>query len=478
LGERVLTVQQALAPVDRLGIDTSPFIYFIENHPTYAPIMQYLIDYIEIEIGGQTIDKQWGEWMNILNELNVNNFDGTLDEYIGNTPDLTEYKYVQNGIKSSTLYVPLTFWFCKNSGLALPLLCLEYNTIRLNIQINNFNKCAIFSPSNYIEISQYYGNGIIEEPLLQISNQGIAWGEFDSLDVATVNNQSLSPITYYLYYRKISDNPFLTTTIDYFNNLLATNNIVSLFKTNKNYVIYGLYSGSVYIPIASSNDNINSIYIEKTYYYDKTIELPIKNMYVLSDYIYIDKEERVKFFKNKHDYVIEQIYYNNLNLNNKYNKNLLEIINPCKYIVFMGQVSYFTNANVNYSFNYKTLFFNNCTNLFKVKSVINTTSLSLNLNQINEQFNMNFYTYFIPFTNFPQARLTQGFGITSFCLYPNNIQPSGTCNMSCFNSFSINTTFNTIDNNYTNYIFKTYAVTYNYLRISNGICATIFNSNF
>jgi predicted nucleic acid-binding protein len=37
-----LTVQQALAPVDRLGIDTAPFIYFIENHPTYAPIIQSL----------------------------------------------------------------------------------------------------------------------------------------------------------------------------------------------------------------------------------------------------------------------------------------------------------------------------------------------------------------------------------------------------------------------------------------------------
>ena len=31
-----------------------------------------LIDFVEIDIGGQIIDKQWGEWMNVLNELNCN----------------------------------------------------------------------------------------------------------------------------------------------------------------------------------------------------------------------------------------------------------------------------------------------------------------------------------------------------------------------------------------------------------------------
>jgi hypothetical protein len=73
-----------------------------------------LIDYVEINIGDQTIDKQWGEWMNVLNELNWNNFNGSLDRYIGNTPEFNTYEYVNSGIKSKSLYIPLFFWFCNN----------------------------------------------------------------------------------------------------------------------------------------------------------------------------------------------------------------------------------------------------------------------------------------------------------------------------------------------------------------------------
>ena len=59
-----------------------------------------LIDYVEISIGGHVIDRQWGEWMNVLNELNFNNFQSSLDQYIGNVPELTEYKYVKDNIQS------------------------------------------------------------------------------------------------------------------------------------------------------------------------------------------------------------------------------------------------------------------------------------------------------------------------------------------------------------------------------------------
>ena len=69
-----------------------------------------LIDFVEIDIGGQIVDKQWGEWMNVLNELNWNNFNGSLDKYIGNTPEFTTYDYIKNGIKSKVLRVPLFFF--------------------------------------------------------------------------------------------------------------------------------------------------------------------------------------------------------------------------------------------------------------------------------------------------------------------------------------------------------------------------------
>ena len=439
-----------------------------------------LIDYVEIEIGGQTIQKQWGEWMNVLNELNWNNFNSSLDEYIGNTPEYTTYEYVKNGIKSKMLYIPMFFWFCNTSGLALPLLCLEYSIVRFNIQLNNFENSTIFSPSNYIKISKYYGSCTLGEPIVQYTNQGVAWGEFDSLDIAEYDPVSKEPISYYLYYRKISDNEFITTTNSYFKNIeeqyLKSANL-------KNYVIYGVSSGSIFEPIPSNSSDPNSIFIQKNYNIIYPSNITLKQMYLLIDYIYLDREERTKFFQNKHNYLVEQIFFSNIRyLTNQFNRNSLELVNPCKYFVFMGQVKYFLNPNVNYLFNYNTFFFDpkiaNLTQYYNNKPVIKSASFSLNSTVANEELDMKYYSVYSPFIHFPMTYDTNGFGLSSFSLYPDNLQPSGSCNMSSFYTFDINTYFNPIDVNYNNYVFKSYAVTYNYLRIVNGVAATIFTSNF
>ena len=58
------------------------------------------------------------------------------------------------------------------------------------------------------------------------------------------------------------------------------------------------------------------------------------------------------------------------------------------------------------------------------------------------------------------------------------IQPSGSINMSCFNSIDLNTTFRIVEGFNNVYIFKAYAVTYNLLRIVNGVAAQVFNTNY
>ncbi len=462
-----------------------PIIYNLNNSVDnkikfkWASKVAYaLIDYVEIEIGGQTIDRQWGEWMNVLNELNWNNFNSSLDQYIGNTPDLTTYKLVKDGIHSQMLYLPLFFWFCNNSGSALPLLCMEYSIVRFYIQLNNFENCAIFSPSNFIKLNSYYGNGILGEPLVQYNNQGISWGEFDSVAINEYNND-LSVLSYYLYYRKISDNQFITTVQSYYDNLG-----IRYFDINNktNFIIYGLTSGSIFIPYSSDANNYNSIYAQKKYSYILPSDISLKNMYLLIDYIYLDRDERTTFYKNKHEYIIEQVYFSNPRyLINQNNTIYIDMINPCKYFIFMAQVSYFSNPNVNDTFNYNLYFFNNnssYSNLFKQQSVIKNASFSLNSNLSIENLDMAYYNFYSPFIHYPMTKVPSGFGLFTFSIYPDNLQPSGSCNMSCFNNFEISTVFNPIDINYNNYIFKTYAVTYNYVKIVNGVVGTIFNSNF
>jgi hypothetical protein len=464
-----------------------PIIYSLDNvidkkiKFKWAQKVAYaLIDYVEVEIGGQTIQKQWGEWMNVLNELNWNNYNSRIDEYIGNTPEFTTYEFIKNGIGSKMLYVPLFFWFCNTSGLALPLLCLEYASVRINIQLNNFNSCGIFSPSNYIKVNKYYGSGILGEPLIQFTSQGIAWGEFDSIDIAEYDPVTKAPISYYLYYRKISDNEFITTIDNYYQNI---QNDYLNFSNSKNYIIYALSSQAVFEPYKSDSNNPNSIFLQKNYTFIFPNEITLKQMYLLVDYIYLDREERTKFFQNKHNYLVEQVYFSNPRyLTNNFNRNSLEIVNPCKYFVFMGQVKYFLNSNVNYLFNYNTLFFDpqiaGPSASFYNNPVIQKVSFSLNSSVTTNELDMKYYSVFSPFIHYSMTYKTNGFGLSSFSLYPDNLQPSGSCNMSSFYSFDINTYFNNIDINYNNYVFKAYTVTYNYLRIVNGVAATIFTSNF
>ena len=89
-----------------------------------------IIDYIEVEIGGQCIDKQYGEWMDIWAQLSHENSKlRQLNRLIGGGGDVS-------GLDKK-LYVPLQFWFCKNPGLALPLIALQYHEVKLNVQFKN-----------------------------------------------------------------------------------------------------------------------------------------------------------------------------------------------------------------------------------------------------------------------------------------------------------------------------------------------------
>jgi hypothetical protein len=440
-----------------------------------------LVNYIEIDIGGTVIDRQWGEWMNVLNELNITNFNNNIDELTGNVPEVYLLKTIYNSnIPSRILYIPLHFWFCKYAGSALPMLSIEYNLIRCTVELNSFDSCAIFSPTNYIYVSSYLGNGIKDEPILQVSELGYSWGIYDSIEPYKING---SEIVYKLYYRKISDIPFISTTSAYYSNYSASTILGNLLNQPiENYVrnfIYGMDSKTIYYPEAVNNSSFRFVSIEKPYFIP-TLDLSIRNAYLLIDYIYLDKEERTKFFNNRHEYVIEQVYFSGnkilKNLNNKIN---MEVVNPCKWMVFMGQLSYYTNSNVNDFFNYKTTFIRNLKGELVGESLIKEANIILNSNQNNQIFDMKFYSRLMPFLYFPRTFKTDGFGIYTYSLYPiTPSQPSGSLNMSLFNNISINQSFNIVDRNYNNFIFKAYFVTHNVLRIYHGVCGLVFSNNF
>ena len=121
-----------------------------------------LIKQVEIEIGGQRIDRQYGDWMQIWTQLSTEA--GTvraLESLVGNTHDLVLMKrgnglgldttcassettiscVSRAGTPAKTLYIPLQFWFCRNPGLAIPLIALQYHEVRINVDFETWQNC-------------------------------------------------------------------------------------------------------------------------------------------------------------------------------------------------------------------------------------------------------------------------------------------------------------------------------------------------
>ena len=99
-----------------------------------------LINNVEIEIGGQKIDKHYSHWLYIWNELSLpkSKRDG-YNKMVGMSGNSSNS--ATGELSGKTLYIPLEFWFCRNVGLALPLIALQYHEVKLNIQFETGDNC-------------------------------------------------------------------------------------------------------------------------------------------------------------------------------------------------------------------------------------------------------------------------------------------------------------------------------------------------
>jgi len=92
-----------------------------------------VIDNVECEIGGQMIDRQTGEWMELYSELTD---DG--GNSVGSATSAFSLMSFCGGRSSESTFnyrkhIPLRFWFCRNPGLALPLIALQYHEVKINL---------------------------------------------------------------------------------------------------------------------------------------------------------------------------------------------------------------------------------------------------------------------------------------------------------------------------------------------------------
>jgi len=249
---------------------------------------EQLIAQVEVEIGGQRIDRQYGDWMHIWNQLTMTTEQQRgYFKMIGNTTQLTfitdpsfaevdgpcdssaprQVCAPRNALPETTLYIPLQFWFCTNPGLALPLIALQYHEVKINLDIRPIDECL--------------------------------WA------VTTLNCNSL-----------------------------AAPNTVN-----------GLASGAGY------GSPANSAYAANQYQAGRPVPASIAynqslvaaSLYV--DYVFLDTDERRRFAQNPHEYLIQQLQFTgDESVGSSSNKIKLNFNHPVKELIWVVQ----PDQNVDY----------------------------------------------------------------------------------------------------------------------------------
>jgi hypothetical protein len=174
-------VASILGSSNAVDASSSTVFQWVDN------VGQALIQYVELEIGGQLIDKHYGDWLHIWNELTLpvgkqeayNMMVGSQLAGSSNTTTLggpcvtcgdvapgpcavntagatglcaSGLGNTAGNVQCSpeyTLYVPLEFWFNRHSGLALPLIALQYHEVKVNVQFQTLNYlCNVTAGTN------------------------------------------------------------------------------------------------------------------------------------------------------------------------------------------------------------------------------------------------------------------------------------------------------------------------------------------
>ena len=460
-----------------------------------------IINKAEIFIDGQIIDEQYGVWLNVWNELTLHKSKKeSYDTMIGNISSLNNPSvYYGNyskdtipSIPSRRLYIPLPFWFCKNPGLAIPLIALQYNEIFIHIEFNELN--SLF----------------------------------------TVGNPPISPEKIFDedYIKNFGNNSFSNTLSVNDNNYNLRKNLI-----NKGYSKYDLFWK--YVNGTTQNSTIWN-----------------QNCYLDVNYIFLDEDERKKYAQINHEYLITQVQtshfiINNLNQNIKESVNTLNLLfqHPVKELIWVlrrndvecrNQWNNYTSSIYDYNYNDNTnTFMNNfrnpniLTNSFHLNKIFiqnnylkglsngfdntgvreNTCYDSFldgndyynkNLDSFNQfnnimytaklMFNGNdrfspkdntFFNYLQPF-KYHTSTPSPGVNVFSFALNPEEDQPSGTCNMSRIDSVQLQLAIrwitkkmedkcSSIDYN-EGYELFIFARNYNVLRIMGGMGGLVFSN--
>ena len=107
----------------------------------------HILDSVELQIGGQKIDKHYSQWLEIWHQL-TNDAAHTkgLGEMLGNSGNnqsFTHFSTADTNERSTELFIPLQFWFNRIHGSALPLIALQYHEVEVICKFANATQSYI-----------------------------------------------------------------------------------------------------------------------------------------------------------------------------------------------------------------------------------------------------------------------------------------------------------------------------------------------
>ena len=389
-----------------------------------------LINYIEFEIGGRVIDRQYGDWMNIWFELTKIRY---IEHIIGNRPEMYT---LTAGKPSYTLWIPLLFGFCRQT-LPLPLISMYHSDVKINVQFNPLNECLIYGPTTSITVSNNVVNYQFGEIIQQTQANTIVYNKY------------------------ISFNP-TTQTLNY----IRINNSASFLATSgSNGPIIGVdsnYSTNV------TGTEVAFISRSTTLSFLNNLTLTASHLYV--DYFFLGDQEKLRFSRASLEILFEYIQYDTERvLYNAANQIKLGFIHPTKELFFRVQPQYLVTGGLRDILNYTDGV------LTTSKTLIQQAALLLNGKDRVSMRPTNYFELLEVFrghTNSPQP----GVLVFSFAFAPEDYQPSGACNFSRVDDIVLQLILSK-SVSYTNpALVRVYGSSYNVLKIENGRARVVFDN--
>jgi hypothetical protein len=396
-----------------------------------------LIQQIDLEIGGQKIDRQYTDWLNIWAELTINSdILPTYNKMIGNIEILTTY---DDSVKPQyQLLIPLQFFFNRYLECSLPILFFRYHDVKISIQLNNIFNIANIDPlitSSNVNIDDYVS--IIDVRLL---TEFIYLDQDERAKFATYAHEYL--IDYVQEYNTDIISQSQTINYDFFNSVKGIYFLIQSYQS-LNFKNYS-YNTNIIVEGNITNQTVNG----------NTVPIFILNS-AYTNQLTIDSTligKQVTFSSSK--------FYNN----------------TYKVIAINNQQFQFDGTYEGEDTAILTMNYPGPLNTFELLFESYPRQKTLAGDYINTV---------IPYAHH-SCIPDDGVYMYLYSLNPEEYQPSGSCNYSALRYKSMTLTFTDTFWNYaSNYNVNTdiskakftlYGLTYNILRLANGMGALYFSA--